>query len=117
MYIEFVLLAFALLVSFFLSGSETALMTVSRMKVRLRAEQGDRAAEKLLVLLLKSDRMIITILIGNTIANVAMTVLVILIAENYRLEYCLVGYRIERSFIILFAEVLQKQLPQLFRKK
>ncbi|SES01829.1 hemolysin family protein [Psychrobacillus sp. OK032] len=116
MYIEFVLLAFALLVSFFLSGSETALMTVNRMKVRLKAEQGDRAAERLLVLLLKSDRMIVTILIGNTIANVGMTVLVILIAENY-------GWNIVWSvivltiFIILFAEVLPKTIAATFSER
>nr|WP_093268118.1 hemolysin family protein [Psychrobacillus sp. OK032] len=113
---EFVLLAFALLVSFFLSGSETALMTVNRMKVRLKAEQGDRAAERLLVLLLKSDRMIVTILIGNTIANVGMTVLVILIAENY-------GWNIVWSvivltiFIILFAEVLPKTIAATFSER
>ena len=116
MYIEFVLLAFALLVSFFLSGSETALMTVNRMKVRLRAEQGDRAAERLLVLLLKSDRMIVTILIGNTIANVAMTVLVIFIAESH-------GWNIVWSviiltvFIILFAEVLPKTIAATFSER
>ncbi|GGA22063.1 hemolysin family protein [Psychrobacillus lasiicapitis] len=116
MYIEFVLLAFALLVSFFLSGSETALMTVNRMKVRLRAEQGDRAAERLLVLLLKSDRMIVTILIGNTIANVAMTVLVIFIAESH-------GWNIVWSviiltvIIILFAEVLPKTIAATFSER
>lgn len=116
MYIEFVLLAFALLVSFFLSGSETALMTVNRMKVRLRAEQGDRAAEKLLVLLLKSDRMIVTILIGNTIANVAMTVLVILIAENY--EWNIVWSVIVLTvIIILFAEVLPKTIAATFSER
>lgn len=116
MYIEFVLLAFALLVSFFLSGSETALMTVNRMKVRLRAEQGDRAAEKLLVLLLKSDRMIVTILIGNTIANVAMTVLVILIAENY--EWNIVWSVIVLTLIIiLFAEVLPKTIAATFSER
>jgi len=86
------------------------------MKVRLRAEQGDIAAERLLVLLLKSDRMIVTILIGNTIANVAMTVLVILIAENY-------GWNIVWSvivltvFIILFAEVLPKTIAATFSER
>lgn len=116
MYIEFVLLAFALLVSFFLSGSETALTTVNRMKVRLRAEQGDLAAEKLLVLLLKSDRMIVTILIGNTIANVAMTVLVILIAENYawNIVWSVIVLTV---IIILFAEVLPKTIAATFSEK
>lgn len=113
MYIEFVLLGFALLVSFFLSGSETALMTVSRMKVRLRAEQGDRAAEKLLALLSKPDQMTITILVGNTIANIAMTVLLIIVAENY--EWNIIwSVVILTVVIILFAEVLPKTIAATF---
>ncbi|WP_375218185.1 hemolysin family protein [Psychrobacillus sp. PGGUH221] len=113
MYIEFVLLGFALLVSFFLSGSETALTTVNRTKVRLRAEQGERAAEKLLVLLSKPDRMIITILVGNTIANIAATVLLILIAENYQwnIAWSVVTLTV---LIILFAEVLPKTIAGTF---
>ncbi|KQL37583.1 hemolysin [Psychrobacillus sp. FJAT-21963] len=110
---EFVLLGFALLVSFFLSGSETALTTVNRTKVRLRAEQGERAAEKLLVLLSKPDRMIITILVGNTIANIAATVLLILIAENYQwnIAWSVVTLTV---LIILFAEVLPKTIAGTF---
>lgn len=116
MYIEFVLLAFALLVSFFLSGSETALMTVNRMKVQLRAEQGDRASEKLLNLLSKPDRMIITILVGNTVANIAMTLLLILIAEYYHwnIVWAVVILTI---VIILFAEVLPKTIAATFSER
>ncbi|WP_391119767.1 hemolysin family protein [Psychrobacillus sp. L3] len=113
MYTEFVLLGFALLVSFFLSGSETALMTVNRMKVRLRAEQGDKDAEKLLVLLLKPDQMTITILIGNTVANIAMTVLLILISENYNWNIVW-SVIILTVVIILFAEVLPKTIAATF---
>ncbi|WP_338101361.1 hemolysin family protein [Psychrobacillus vulpis] len=113
MYIEFVLLGFALLISFLLSGSETALMTVNRMKVQLRAEQGDRGAEKLLVLLSKPDRMIITILVGNTIANIAMTVLLILIAENYKWNIAW-SVVILTVVVILFAEVLPKTIAATF---
>ena len=113
MYTEFVLLGFALLVSFFLSGSETALMTVNRTKVRLRAEQGDKDAEKLLVLLLKPDRMTITILVGNTVANIAMTVLLILISEHYQWDivWSVVTLTV---VIILFAEVLPKTIAATF---
>ncbi|MEI4769001.1 hemolysin family protein [Psychrobacillus sp. FJAT-51614] len=113
MYIEFVLLGFLLLVSFFLSGSETALTTVNRTKVRLRAEQEERAAEKLLVLLSKPDRMIITILVGNTIANIAATVLLILIAENYQWNIAW-SVVILAVVIILFAEVLPKTIAGTF---
>lgn len=113
MYIEFVLFAISILVSLFLSGSETALMTVNRTKVQLRAEQGDKESEKLLALLSKPDRMIITILVGNTIANISMTVILILIAEHFKWH---VGWSIIilTVFIILFCEVLPKTISATF---
>ncbi|WP_342600055.1 hemolysin family protein [Psychrobacillus sp. FSL H8-0483] len=116
MYIEFVLLAVSVLASFFLSGSETALMTVNRTKVQLRAEQGDKAAEKLLAQLVKPDRMIITILVGNTIANITMTLLVILIAEHYKWHIGL-SVVILAAFIILFCEVLPKTISATFSER
>lgn len=113
MYIEFVLLAVSIVVSFFLSGSETALMTVNRTKVQLKAEQGEVAAVKLLAQLMKPDRMIITILIGNTIANTSMTLLAILIADYYDLH---IGWSVVvvAAFIILFCEVLPKTIAATF---
>ncbi|MEK3952368.1 hemolysin family protein [Psychrobacillus sp. FSL K6-1464] len=113
MYIEFVLFAISILVSLFLSGSETALMTVNRTKVQLRAEQGDKESEKLLALLSKPDRMIITILVGNTIANISMAVILILIAEHFAWH---IGWSIAilTVFIILFCEVLPKTIAATF---
>ncbi|WP_370627085.1 hemolysin family protein [Psychrobacillus sp. INOP01] len=113
MYIEFVLFALSILVSLFLSGSETALMTVNRMKVQLRAEQGDTKSEKLLALLSKPDRMIITILVGNTVANISMAVILILIAEQFEWH---IGWSIAilTVFIILFCEVLPKTIAATF---
>ncbi|WP_313894198.1 hemolysin family protein [Psychrobacillus sp.] len=116
MYIEFVLIAIALIVSFFLSGSETALMTVNRTKVQLRAEQGEKAAEKLLAQLSKPDRMIIAILVGNTIANIALAVLLILVASHYGWH---IGWSVTvlTTFIILFCEVLPKTIAATFAEK
>jgi len=113
LYIEFVLFAISILVSLFLSGSETALMTVNRTKVQLRAEQGDKESEKLLALLSKPDRMIITILVGNTIANISMAVILILIAEHFAWH---IGWSIAilTVFIILFCEVLPKTIAATF---
>ena len=60
--------------------------------------------------------MIITILIGNTIANVAMTVLVIRIAENYGgILFGLLS--VLTVFIILFGEVLPKTIAATFSEK
>ena len=77
----FIALGFFLFMSFFLSGSETALTAVNRMKVQLRADQGDRKSVKLLKLISKPDRMITAILIGNNIANIMMPTIVTMIGN------------------------------------
>ncbi len=116
MYIEFVLLAISILASAFLSGSETALLTVNRTKVQLRAEQGEVAAAKLFAQLMKPDRMIVTILVGNTIANISMTVLTIIIAEHYgwNIWWSVAGIA---TFIILVCEVLPKTVAATFSER
>lgn len=110
---EFVYLGICLALSFFFSGSETALTAVNRMKVQLRAEQGDRASQKLLVLLSKPDRMITTILIGNNIVNIAMPTLLTIIAINYGWDVA-IATAILTVLIIVFGEVLPKTISVTF---
>jgi Mg2+/Co2+ transporter CorB len=74
------LLLLLLLISAFFSGSETALLTLNRYRLRHRARQGHlgaRLAEKLLA---RPDRLISLILIGSNIANTLATSLVTLAA-------------------------------------
>lgn len=99
--------------SFFLSGSETALTAVNRMKVQLRADQGDAPSVRLLDLISKPDRMITAILIGNNIANIMLPTLVTMIAiEN--------GWKVGLAtgiltvVLIVFGEVLPKTIAATF---
>lgn len=74
------LLVLLLLISAFFSGSETALLTLNRYRLRHRARQGHlgaRLAERLLV---RPDRLISLILIGSNIANTLATSLVTVVA-------------------------------------
>jgi putative hemolysin len=109
----FIALGFFLLMSFFLSGSETALTAVNRMKVQLRAEQGDPKSIKLRNLISKPDRMITAILIGNNIANIMMPTLVTMIAIDKGWQ---VGVMtgILTVVIIVFGEVLPKTIAATF---
>lgn len=109
----FIALAFFLIMSFFLSGSETALTAVNRMKVQLRAEQGDDAAQRLLKLVSKPDRMITTILIGNNISNIMLPTLVTTIAITRGWEVGL-ATGILTVILIIFGEVLPKTIAATF---
>ncbi|WP_252501854.1 hemolysin family protein [Sporosarcina sp. Marseille-Q4943] len=109
----FIALGFFLLMSFFLSGSETALTAVNRMKVQLRAEQGDPKSIKLRNLISKPDKMITAILIGNNIANIMMPTIVTMIAIDRGLK---VGVMtgILTVVLIVFGEVLPKTIAATF---
>lgn len=112
----FIALGFFLFMSFFLSGSETALTAVNRMKVQLRAEQGDRKAIKLRDLISKPDRMITAILIGNNVANIMMPTIVTMIAIERGLQ---VGVMtgVLTVVLIVFGEVLPKTIAATFADK
>tara|TARA_Y100000588_G_scaffold10919_1_gene11923 strand:- start:460 stop:1485 length:1026 start_codon:yes stop_codon:yes gene_type:complete len=57
-------------VSFFLSGLETGLVEVSRLRLRRMAREGNAKALQLLRYLDESENTLWTILVGNTVANV-----------------------------------------------
>ncbi|MFC5604969.1 hemolysin family protein [Sporosarcina koreensis] len=109
----FIALGFFLLMSFFLSGSETALTAVNRMKVQLRAEQGDPKSIKLRDLISKPDKMITAILIGNNVANIMMPTIVTMIAIDRGLKVGVMT-AILTVVLIVFGEVLPKTIAATF---
>lgn len=109
----FIALGFFLFMSFFFSGSETALTAVNRMKVHLRAEQGDIKSQKLQKLIAKPDRMITTLLIGNNIANIMLPTLVTTIALTRGWEVG-VATAVLTVVLIIFGEVLPKTISATF---
>ncbi|MFC5589271.1 hemolysin family protein [Sporosarcina soli] len=112
----FIALGFLLFISFFLSGSETALTAVNRMKVQLRADQGDKKAIRLLNLISKPSRMITAILIGNNIANILMPTIVTIIALDHGWKLG-VTTAILTVIIILIGEVLPKTVAATFSER
>jgi putative hemolysin len=112
----FIALGFLLLISFFLSGSEMALTTVNRMKVQLRADQGDMQSKRLLKLIEKQDRMITAILICKNTATILMPTIVTLIGieQGWKIG---VTTAIITVIIIIFGEVLPKTIAATFEEQ
>lgn len=69
--------------SAFFSGSETALMSLRKMRLKHLVQQGNRKALLLERLLKKTDRLLGTILVGNNLVNVAASVLSGALAAQY----------------------------------
>ncbi len=78
--IEIILFVVCLLLSGFFSGSEVALISITRAKVRALLSQGRTGAKALDTLKRSTDALPITILIGNNIVNVAAASLATAIA-------------------------------------
>ena len=72
-FIQIVVLVILLIGSGFFSASETALMSLSRIKIRHMEEDGVRGAKLVGSLIEDSNRLLTSILIGNNIVNIAAT--------------------------------------------
>jgi putative hemolysin len=70
-YLQVMLFIIFLLLSAFFSGAEVALISITRAKVRILTNDGMRGSQALATLKESPNRFIVTILIGNTIANIA----------------------------------------------
>ncbi|MEO8467535.1 MAG: HlyC/CorC family transporter [Gammaproteobacteria bacterium] len=108
-------LIFVLIVlSAFFSGTETALMSLNRYRLRHQARAGNRSARLTEWLLQRPDRLIGLILLGNTAVNNAAAALVTILALRYGGERAaLVGTVILTLIVLIFAEVAPKTIGAL----
>jgi len=114
----FAILFFLILLSGFFSGSETALMTLNRYRLKSLADQGHKGAQLAIKLLNRPDRLLGLILLGNNIVNIFAATLATIIALRLYGEIGLAVAPIALTFIILiFAEVTPKTLAALKPEK
>lgn len=101
----------ALLLSFVSSGMETGLYRVSRVRMRIRAEQGERRAAMVLWVLDRLDAMVTTILINNNIAAYTGTYFLALQLASWRVPHAaLITTAVITPLFFILTESLPKQL-------
>ncbi|NNJ91042.1 MAG: DUF21 domain-containing protein, partial [Gammaproteobacteria bacterium] len=100
-----------ILLSAFFSGSETALMTLNRYRLKHMADSGHRGALLAAKLLKRPDRLIGLILLGNNFVNILASSLSTIIALRLGGEaYIAIAAGILTLVILIFAEVAPKTL-------
>ena len=105
----FAALAGLLILAAFFAGSETALMSLNRYRLRHRASEGNRGAKLAEKLLAHPDRLIGLILLLSTIVNVATPMLVGFIALRLGGEFLVAfGATILAFVLLIFCEVAPK---------
>jgi Mg2+/Co2+ transporter CorB len=108
------LLVALLLLSAFFSGSETALMSLNRYRLRHKARQGHRGAVIADRLLQRPDRLISLILLGNNLVNFSAAALVAVIAFKLGGQPAVaLGTLILTLVVLVFAEAAPKTLAAL----
>ncbi len=102
-------LTLLLLLAAFFAGSETALMSLNRYRLKHRAKKGHRGARLAEALLAHPDRLIGLILLLSTIVNVAAPMLVGFIALRLGGEFLVaIGAAALTLILLIFCEVAPK---------
>ncbi len=108
------LLVILLLLSAFFSGSETALMSLNRYKLRHKARAGHRGARIAERLLQRPDRLIGLILLGNNAVNISASALVGVVSVQLGGEIGFaIGTAVLTLVVLIFAETAPKTLAAL----
>ena len=80
--VQLVIILILILLSAFFSSSETALVTVNKIRMKNLAENGDKRAAKVLKVTSDSGKMLSAILIGNNIVNLSASSLATILATD-----------------------------------
>lgn len=109
--IEVLLFIIFLVLSAFFSASETALISLNKIKLRHKVEEGDKHAILISQMLKKPENLLATILIGNNLVNISASVLTTIIIIQIFGEKALpigIGVGILTLIILIFGEITPK---------
>lgn len=109
MELQFALLVMLIILSAFFSGVETALMSVSPIKLRSLVKQKKRGAEALQKLKSNPHRLLITILVGNNLVNIGSAALAtVLFTEMFGDTGVGIATGVMTFLILVFGEISPK---------
>ncbi len=107
-------LIFLIFASAFFSASEISMMALNRYRLRHQAENGNKAAQVVMKLLERPDRLLGVILLGNNLANILASSITTIIALRFFGEPSIAAATFLLTLVILvFAEVAPKSLAAL----
>ena len=108
---EIFIISVLIILSAFFSGSETALISVNRIRIRHLADSGNKKAVKLLKLVENPEQFLTALLIGNNIVNVFASVLATDVALKVFGDTGLaIATGLMTLLILVFGEVFPKTL-------
>ena len=109
------IVALVILVAFsaYFSATETAFTSLNRIRLKTKADNGNRAAARALAISEEYDKMLTTILIGNNIVNISATTVATVLCTKWFHGYGPTVSTVALTIIILiFGEVSPKSLAK-----
>lgn len=105
--------------SAFFSATETAFMSLSRIKIKNLAQMGDKKAQRVLRLSENPDKLLSTVLIGNNIVNIASASIATVLFVKYLGDNgATVSTVVMTVIVLIFGEVspkgIAKEVPEKF---
>lgn len=101
--------------SAFFSSSETAMMSVNKIRVRTLADAGLSSAKILVKILDNQPKMLSAILIGNNIVNIsASSLTTVIVTEAFGNAYVGIGTGVLTLMVLLFGEITPKTTATLY---
>ena len=107
--IQLVTIIILLAMSAFFSSSETALTTVSTIRLKALADNGNKNAQLVLKLKENPDKMLSAILIGNNIVNIAASSLTTIFVQSKWGDWAIsIGSGVLTLLVLVFGEITPK---------
>ena len=112
--IQIVSLIFLLFLSAFFSSAETALLTISQVRIRTLIEEGNKRAVTLDKVISNKGKMLSAILIGNNVVNLsASSLITTLVIKKFGNAYVGIATGIITLLILIFGEISPKTMATL----
>ncbi len=116
--IKFLVIVVLLVLSAFFSSAETALTTVSRLRVMTLAEEGNKSASVLLKVIDNKEKMLSAILIGNNIVNISVSSLTTILVTNLFGSYAVsIATGLLTILVLIFGEITPKTFATFHNEK
>ena len=113
-----IILSILLILSAFFSGSETALTTVNKLRIRTLAEDDVKGAKTVGKLIEDPGKMLSAILIGNNIVNISASSLATTLASEYfGNEWIGLVTGLLTLFVLIFGEITPKSMSTIYAEK
>ncbi len=111
--LQIIVLVVLLMMSAYFSATETAFSSINRIRLKSQAENGDDKARRILALADRYDELLMALLVGNNIVNIASASLATLMCTQYFGEASVTISTVVMTILVLvFGEVTPKSLAK-----